>query len=89
MVGTDRAETVTASKSTTITPAVEKKILTFEATVSTDDTITLNDLTTINGTAVLKKSDGAAVTCTVATNVITITGAGLTDIAVAGIAIGT
>jgi len=85
----DRAETVTSSRRVIVTDAVEKKVIEFEATVSTDNTITLNDLTTINGAALLKKSDGSAVTCTVATNIITVTAASLTDVPVIGEAIGT
>lgn len=85
----DRTETVTSSKQTVVTPAVEKKYITFEATVSTNDTITLGDLTDILGAAVLKKADGVAVTFTEATNVITITGVGLTDVPVVGFAYGT
>lgn len=84
----DRKETVESSKVVTITDATTKKVLQFEATVSTDDTITLSDLTTINGAALLKRSDGSAITCTVATNVITVTQAATTDVPIVGIAIG-
>jgi len=84
----DRAETITSSREAIITAATTKKVLTFEATVSTDDTITLSDLTTINGAALLKRSDGSAATCTVATNVITVTQAALTDVVIVGIAVG-
>jgi hypothetical protein len=83
------SETVTGSKTTVVTAATEKKYITFEATVSTDDTITLSDLTDILGAAVFKKSDGSSVTFTEATNVITITQAELTDVAVVGFAYGT
>jgi hypothetical protein len=86
---TDVAETVTSSKQTVVTPAVEKKYMTFEATVSTDDTVTLGDLADILGAALFKKSDGSAVTFTEATNVITITGAGLTNVPIVGFAYGT
>ena len=85
----DRMETVESSKVAIITDAVTKKVLQISATVSTSDTITLSDLTAINGAALLKRADGSAVTCTVATNVITITQATLTDVPVVGIAIGT
>lgn len=84
----DRNETNTSIKQTVMTPAVEKRYVTFEATVSTNDTITVDNLASIDGTAVLKKSDGSAVTCTKLNNVITITGAGLTDVAVIGLAYG-
>jgi len=86
---TDRSETVTSSKQTVVTPAVEKKYLTFEATVSTDDTVTLDDLSDILGAALFKKSDGTSVTFSEATNVITITQAELTNVAIVGFAYGT
>jgi hypothetical protein len=84
----DAAETVTSNRQAIITAATTKQIVTFEATVSTDKTITLSDLTTVNGAALLKRSDGSAVTCTVATNVITVTQGTLTDVPVVGIAVG-
>jgi hypothetical protein len=86
---TDRAEAVTSSKQTVVTPAVEKKYVTFETIVSTDDTVTLGDLSDILGAALFKKSDGSAVTFTEATNVITVTQASLTDVAIVGFAYGT
>jgi hypothetical protein len=89
MTGVDRAEIVTSSKQTVVTAAVEKKYITFEATVSTDDTITLGDFTTVLGAALLKKSDGSAITCSVATNVLTITQATTTNVPVIGFAYGT
>ena len=85
----DRTEKVTSSKRTVVTPAVEKKYLTFETEVSTDNTVTLEDLSDILGAAVFKKSDGTSVTFTEATNIITITQAGLTDEPVVGFAYGT
>jgi hypothetical protein len=84
----DAPETVTSNRQAIITAATTKQIVTFEATVSTDKTITLSDLTTVNGAALLKRSDGSAVTCTVATNVITVTQGTLTDVPVVGIAVG-
>ena len=88
MTATDSPETVTSNRQAIITPATTKQIVTFEATVSTDKTITLSDLTTVNGATLLKRSDGSAVTCTVATNVITVTEADLTDVVVVGLAVG-
>jgi hypothetical protein len=85
----DSAETVTAKKQTVVTAAVEKRYITFEATVSTDDTVTLGDLADMLGAALFKKSDGTAVTFTEATNVITVTEAGLTNEPVVGFAYGT
>jgi len=85
----ERAETVIERGDIVVTAAVLKKRLVFEATVSTDDTITLGDLSAINSAHLAKKSDGSEVTCTIATNVITVTGAGLTNVPVVGFAIGT
>jgi len=85
----DRTETVTSSKQTIVTAATEKKYITFEATVSTDDTVTLGDLTDILGAAVFKKSDGTAIAFTEATNIITITQATTTNVPVVGFAYGT
>jgi len=84
----ERTETVIERGDIVVTAAVLKKRLVFEATVSTDDTIKLGDLTTVHSAHLAKKSDGSEVTCTVATNVITVTGAGLTDVPVIGFAIG-
>ena len=88
MTGVDRAETITSNRQAIITAASTKQVVTIEATVSTDDTITLSDLTTINGAALLKRSDGSAITCTVATNVITVTQATTTSVPVVGIVVG-
>jgi hypothetical protein len=89
MTATDIKETVTSSKQIVVTPAVEKKQVTFEAlAVSETNTITLGDFTTIAGAAVFKKSDGADVDFTKATNVLTITETGLTGIDLVGYAYG-
>jgi len=86
----DRTETVVDRDLiiVTETAAITKKRIVFEATVSTSDTITLDDMTTINSAHLAKKSDGTEVTCTIATNVITVTQAGLTNVAIVGFAIG-
>jgi len=84
----DRSETNTSIKQTIVTAATEKRYVTFEAIVSTNDTITIDNLATIDGAALMKKSDGSAVTCTKNTNVITVTQATLTDVPVIGIAYG-
>jgi uncharacterized protein (DUF927 family) len=90
MTATDIKETVTSSKQTVVTAAVEKKYVTFEAlAVSETNTITLGDFTTIAGAVLLKKSDGATVTFTKATNVLTVTEADLTNIDLVGFAYGT
>jgi len=85
----DRAEIVTSSKQTVVTPAVEKKYLTFEATVSKDDTVTLGDLAEILGAALFKKSDGATVDFTFDDNVLTITEDPCSNVPVVGFAYGT
>ena len=65
-----------------------KKYLFFTAEdVSTDDTITLSDLSSIDGAYILNRSDGTEVTFTKATNVLTITGS-YTDVDVVGVAVG-
>ena len=84
-----RTATTTTSKQTIVTPAVEKKYETFETPVSTDDTIPRGNFSAIAYAKLCKKSDGSDVTCTIATNIITVTGAGLTDEPVVGFAYGT
>jgi hypothetical protein len=86
---TDRAETVTSSKQTVVTEATVKKYITFEAIVTTDDTITLGDLATFLGGVILKKADGADVAFTADGTELTITEAALSDVAVVGFAYGT
>jgi len=66
------------------TVEVKKGIVDFESVVSTNDTIPISEYTAIAGAMLRKKSDNTAVTCTTATNVITVTGAGLTDEPVVG-----
>ena len=55
--------------------------------MTTADTITLADLSSIDGVAILDRSDGSSVTVTESDNVITIAGT-YSDIDVIGIAIG-
>ena len=64
------------------------RYITFEGEVSTSDTITLNDFSSISNAALFKLSDGSSVTYTKATNVITITTISLTDEKIFGVAIG-
>jgi len=85
----DRSETVTSSKQTVITAATEKKYETFEATVSTDDTVTLGDFTTITYAKIVKKADGSDITCTINGAVLTITQATTTNAPAVGFAFGT
>jgi hypothetical protein len=68
----------------TKTAQVQKGVVDFETTVTTNDTIPISEFTALASAHLAKKSDGSEVTCTVATNVITVTGAGLTDIPVVG-----
>jgi hypothetical protein len=65
-----------------------KRRIAFEATVSLNDTIVINEITTLLNASIWKKADGAAVTTTIATNIITVTGAA-TDVPVLGVAYGT
>ena len=77
-----------AEKVLEVRSSVIKKIVFFTAEdVTTADTITLDDLSDIEGVAVLDRSDGSAVTETDATNVITI-GGSYADIDVVGVAVG-
>jgi len=85
---TDVAETVTRTKTTEVTPAVEGYCIMFEATVSQTNTITLTGVTTLLNAVLFTKSTGATITCTVATNVITVTGAA-TAVPIVGFAYGT
>jgi hypothetical protein len=57
--------------------------------VSETNTITLGDFTTIAGAALFKKSDGSTVAFTKATNVLTVTETGLSNIDLVGYAYGT
>jgi hypothetical protein len=78
-----------SSKQIVVTPAVEKKYAVVHATVSTDETVPIGQLTDILYVKCCKESDGSDVTCTKATNVVTITQAGLTDVNVLIFAYGT
>ena len=86
-----RTAKTTSAKQTVVTAAVEKKYVTFETPVSTDDTVPVPELTSIlgAGAALVKKSDGTAITFTKATNIITVTSAGLTNEDAVGWAYGT
>ena len=50
-----------------------KKYVVLKATVSLDDTITVSQLSSIDGVKILSLVDGAEVACTEVDNVITIT----------------
>jgi hypothetical protein len=61
----------------------------FEASpVDTDDTITLGELAAITDAKCWRLDTGANVICTVATNVVTVTQASLTDVRIVGLATG-
>jgi hypothetical protein len=68
----------------TRTAQVQKGVVDFESIVSTNDTIPISEYTAIAGAMLRKKSDNTVVTCTVATNIITVTQATLTDEPVVG-----
>ena len=77
-----------AEKVLDIRNAPVKKYMFFTAEdVTTDDTITLSELTTINIAYLIDRSAASAVTFTNATNVITITGA-YANIDIVGVAVG-
>jgi hypothetical protein len=85
---TDVAESVKLLESFVVTEAVKKIRGIFEATVSTTNTVTLDDLTTIANALISKKSDGSNVAFTKATNVLTITEAAQTNVPVTIFAVG-
>lgn len=77
-----------AEKTLDIRNAPVKKYMYFTAEdVSTDDTITLDELTTINIAYLIDRSAASAVTFSNATNIITITGS-YSDVDIVGIAVG-
>jgi hypothetical protein len=84
----DVAESVKLLESFVVTEAVKKIRGIFEATVSTTNTVTLDDLTTIANALISKKSDGSNVAFTKATNVLTITEAAQTNVPVTIFAVG-
>lgn len=58
---------------------VYEKYLVVTADITSDETVTIDSLTTIDNAYVVKQQDGAECTFTKATNVITITEGSLTD----------
>lgn len=60
----------------------------FEAIVSTNETIPL-EIGTLTDAVVFRSDTGVEVTATVATTIVTVTGAGLVDIHCVGMAFGT
>lgn len=61
----------------------------FEASpVDTSDTITIAELTALTDAKCWRLDTGANITCTVATNIVTVTQATLTDVRVVGLATG-
>ena len=66
-----------------------KKWVVLEATVDTDDTITVDELVAVNNAYAYALDDGAVVAVSVATNVVTVTEAALTDEKIIVLAIGT
>lgn len=71
-----------------ITVTYGRRYKVVEAEVTTDETVTVNGIGTLAAAYCAKKSDGTAVTCTVATTKITVTAAGLTDEPIVALAIG-
>jgi hypothetical protein len=86
----DRAESVISLEMVIVTEAVTKKEMKFRVPqVSTNDTVTLDNFTTIAAAYLCKESDGTTVAFTKSTNVLTVTEAALTNVAVRGYAYGT
>ena len=65
-----------------------KKVWFVSGVLSTDETLTVSDASVIEGAILLNADDNASDTCTVATNVITLTEATITDKTYTGIAWG-
>jgi len=78
----DRTETIIAI-------VTKYRYVTFEVTMSTSDTVTLPQFTTIQGVALFALNDGLEDTATISGNVVTLTQSGETDQAYVGIAVGT
>ena len=70
-------------------PQLGKKVVIVGGVLSTDETLTVSGLTTLDGAILINKADNASDSCTVATNVITLTQATITDATYTGIAWGT
>ena len=73
----DRVETILRQEE-----LATRRAIWADATVSTDDIVTINTLSSITFSAVCKKTDGSTVAHSKATNVITITEAALTNVVV-------
>jgi hypothetical protein len=80
----DIGNTIKTSK---LVETQERYILFTADDVSQNDTITIDSVTTIHGSAIFNRETGAEITCTEATNVITVTGAA-TNVLVVGLAVG-
>ena len=66
---------------------VAKRYIVFEAyPVDTNDTVTLGDMAALTSAHCWRLDTGAVLTCTVATNVVTVTSAALTDVPIVGLA---
>jgi len=77
----DRSETIITSK-------VKTRYVLFEVTMSTNDTVTIAELTTISDVTLFALDDGLEDTATISGNVITLTQATETDQAYVGLAVG-
>ena len=66
-----------------------KKVVLVESTVSTNDTVPITELSTITSAVVLNATSGATLTCSVATNVVTITQSTQTNVKCIILALGT
>jgi len=78
---TDKTETVVARGSA-------YRWIVFEVTLSTNETVTIDDLSTVQDAALFALDDGLKDTATVSGNVITLTQAGVTNKKYVGIAVG-
>ena len=79
---TDQTETV-------ISKGSPVRYVLFEVTLTTSDTVTIGDLSTIQDCALFNLADGLEDTATISGNIITLTQTGITNGKYVGIAVGT
>ena len=83
----DRSEVVIIKQEPVTTTSL-KKYVCFDVTMSTNDTVTIADLSSIDSASLVNLTDGLEDTCTIATNVVTLTQSGITNVRYVGLAVG-
>ena len=71
-----------------VTKAQKYRYILFEVVMSSNDTVTIADLTTITDVALINLADGLEDTATISGNIITLTEAGVTNTHFVGIVVG-